>query len=223
MTAGPAVGRLRDRRCRANRTRHEERARACAKAHAAIWRPSLAHETVAAVFRIARPRIQAGAVIDRISDDVPDQLHHCRGKRFRFFLRQVVPRVRDDPMREAVGELRCVRAAVGDRNDAVGIAVERDGRHRDGGLTRQLVLNFPVAWVAVDQAVPMTIGVDHDVDVIGIVVRLDATVERGLVEFPVRRPLAPQDFGDIRAIGSKTGPTTISSGSTTGTRARLRL
>jgi hypothetical protein len=79
-------------------------------------------------------------------------------------------------------------SAVRNRNDAVGVAVERHGRDGDDRLARKLVLDVLVSRFAIDQASGRSGSRRR---LVGIVVRQDASVERSIVEFPVRRPLPP--------------------------------
>ena len=99
-----------------------------------------------------------------------EQLHHGACKRFRLFLGKIVTRARDDMMGTTAGELRCRRSAVGRRNNAIRFAVQRDHWDRDGRQRRQSALKVGVLLIAVGQTEAVPIAVDHDVDVIGIVV-----------------------------------------------------
>ena len=78
---------------------------------------------------------------------------------------------RNDAMSAAAGKLRRGCGAVGCRDNAVGIAIQRDGGHCDGRQRRQPALQLGISRIAVDETEAMAITVDHDVDIIGIVER----------------------------------------------------
>ena len=108
-------------------------------------------------------------------------------------------------MDAAAGKLRRLRGAVGRGHNAVGVAVQRDGGHGDDRQRRQPALDVGILRIAVGEAEAMTVAVDHDIDIVGIVVRHRRPLEARIVEMPVRRPLLPQDPGDVAPVGGKTG------------------
>ena len=121
----------------------------------------------------------------------PSSLHHSGRKRFGRFLRQVMTHGRDHAMDAAAGELRGGRSAIGRGDDAVGIAVQRDGGYADRREFREPALQLSIVRIARGQTEAMAIALDHDIDVVRIVMRHRGPLERRLVEMPVRRPLLP--------------------------------
>ena len=119
------------------------------------------------------------------------QLHHRSCERLGLFLRQIVAGARDDAMGTAAGKLRRLRGAVGRGSYAVTVAVHRDGGNRDHRQRRQPALDVGVLRIAVGEAEAVAVAVDHDVDIVRIVVRGRRPLEAGIVEMPVRRPLLP--------------------------------
>src|ERR1700687_4320240 len=78
-------------------------------------------------------------------------------------------------------------AAVGRRRHAVSLAVKRHRRHGDRRQLREPPLDVGISRIAVRKTVAMAIAVDHDVDLVGIVVRDRGPLEARIVEMPVRR------------------------------------
>ena len=138
-----------------------------------------------------------------------DQLHDRRRKRLGRFLRQIVPGARHHTMDAAAGEFRRAGGAIGCRRNAVACAVQRNRWHGDGRQRRQPVLDFGILRIAVGKAKAMAIAVDHHIDVIGIVVGHCSSLETGIVERPVRRPLRPQYPGDLAPVGGKARPAAL--------------
>ena len=64
---------------------------------------------------------------------------------------------------------------------AIGIALERDGRHRDDRRLRELSLQIVVLRLAFRQPEPPSVVMDHDVDMVRIVEGRRATLEALLV------------------------------------------
>ncbi len=137
------------------------------------------------------------------SSHPPDQLHHRCGERLRLFLRQIMSGTRDDAMDAVPGEFGRARLAVGRGRNAIAFAVERDRGHGDRRQRRELALDVGITRIAFDKTIAMAIAVDHDVDIVGIVVRDRGALEAGVVERPVRRPLLPQDPRDAAPVGGQ--------------------
>src|ERR1700730_1210067 len=144
-----------------------------------------------------------------VTDLTFDQLHHRSRERFGFFLRKIMPRARDDAMGARTGEFRRGGSAVGRGGDAVAGAVQRDGGDGNGRQRRQPALQPGIVRIAGRQAEAMAIAVDHDIDIIRVVEGRRRAREGGVVEMPVRRPLLPQDPGDLAPVGRKTCPAAL--------------
>src|SRR3954471_20312885 len=108
-----------------------------------------------------------------------------------MFLRQVVadPSI-DLSMLVLADELLGIRAGLRMRR-AVGIALERDRRHGDRRCIRKTTFDFAISRFALFQAEAPTVIMNDDRDVIGIVERSGATLERCIVEGPLRRGKLP--------------------------------
>src|ERR1700733_879963 len=74
------------------------------------------------------------------------------------------------------------------RQDAISLALERDGRHRDFWPFGQLPLDAFQRRIARRAAVTMPIRVDRHGDEIGIIERGRAALECCVIECPMRRP-----------------------------------
>src|SRR5476651_2665074 len=108
------------------------------------------------------------------------------------------------------GELfrrRIVRAR--DRAHAVGLAIEIDRRHADRGLGLDARLDVHERRIARRVTEAVTIGLDHNVDIVGIIEGGRGLVEGGIPEVPVGRPQLPQYFGDVAAIPGEAGAATL--------------
>src|ERR1700722_1474021 len=99
--------------------------------------------------------------------------------------------MRDNSMGAASAESRRGCAAIGRRRNAVRITIERDGWNLNRGLRRQAALQIGITRIAGGEPVAVTIAVDHDVDIIGIIEGRRGPVEGRIVEMPARRPLLP--------------------------------
>src|SRR4051812_7643906 len=100
-------------------------------------------------------------------------------------------------MVQAATEFRGMSYAIGRRINAIRVAVERDGGSGDHGLHRQPSLEIGIARIALGQTVAVTIAVDHDIDVVGIVEGRCGAREGRFIELPVWRPLLPEDLRDL--------------------------
>ena len=149
---------------------------------------------------------KSGAGVDCRAGDIDDGL----GEGLGCFLRQVVPdAARNDTMLVAAREFRRVDAGVRVRR-AIGVAFERDGghgNHRSGGesLFQIVILRFTVR-----QSQPPAVIVDDDGDVVGVVERGGAALERGIVKFPLRRGELPDQLRKVMPVCLITGPAPVS-------------
>ena len=91
----------------------------------------------------------------------------------------------DEPMFIFPGEFFGVSAGVRVRG-AIGITLEGDGRHRDDRECGKPLLQLVVFRLALSQAEPPAVVVDHDADVIRIVEGSGAAIECEIVEVPFR-------------------------------------
>ena len=69
---------------------------------------------------------------------------------------------------------------------------------------------------------PPAVVVDHDLDVVGVVERRRAAVERGLVEVPPRRRGSPDQLRELAPVGARSRPARARSRSSTGTTTAAR-
>src|SRR5579872_6717901 len=72
--------------------------------------------------------------------------------------------------------------------DAVTATLKRNGWDSDPRLLRQCNFDLLIHGIARDIAEAMAIGMNHDVDKIGIVEGCGSLVVGGVIKFPVRRP-----------------------------------
>src|SRR5712664_1667111 len=100
-------------------------------------------------------------------------------------------RARYHAMAAAVGELRRGPGAIGRGGNPVTVSVQGDGGYRNDGQGGQPPLQVGILRIAVSQTVAMAIAVDHDIDIVWIVVGFSRPFEGRVVELPVRRPLPP--------------------------------
>ncbi len=124
-------------------------------------------------------------------------------------LGKVVTRVEHLVVHAGPGEVTCRRAAVSGREVAICQAVQGDSRDCDGRLRSELLLDLVVGRVAGCESEAMTVGVQHDVDIVGIVEGHRGTFQRGVIEVPVRRVARPDHFGDFAPVGGETGSATL--------------
>ena len=92
---------------------------------------------------------------------------------------------------------------------AVGVAFERDRRHGDDGRLGQAALQRVVLRLAVAQADPPAVVVDHDRHVIRVVERGGAALERGVVEVPLRRGRPPDEPRELAPVALVPGPAAL--------------
>src|SRR6266511_3645787 len=87
---------------------------------------------------------------------------------------------------------------------------------RHGGNRRQigdqLLLDLVVWRVAGCKSQAMTLGVQHDVDVVGIVEGHRGAFQRCVIELPVRRVPRPDHLRDFAPVGGETRPCTAPAG-----------
>ena len=83
---------------------------------------------------------------------------------------------------------------------AVGITLKRDRRHGDDGSLGEPLFQLVIFRLAVGQAEPPAVVVDHDRDMVRIVERRGAAIERRVVEVPFRRGELPDQLGEIAPV-----------------------
>src|SRR5688572_21547687 len=83
---------------------------------------------------------------------------------------------------------------------AVGIAFKGDRGDGDHRALGKALLQLIILRLALGQALPPTIIVDHDADVIGIVEGDRAAIEGGVVEVPIWRSGAPDELGKLAPV-----------------------
>ena len=102
--------------------------------------------------------------------------------------------------REPVG----VGRAVGVR--AVEVAGDGDRRNGDRGPAGERPLEPEVALLALREAQPPAVVVDHDVDVVRVVERRRGAVEGGVVDVPLRRGDPPDQPGELARVAPVAEP-----------------
>src|SRR3954451_14042845 len=113
------------------------------------------------------------------------------------FLRQVVPdAARDDLVLVSPRELPGIGAGVGVWC-AIGVALQGDGGHGDGGTRGQPPLQIGVLRIAVSQAEPPAVIVDDNSDMIWVVEGRRAALERRIVEVPPGRGELPDELVEV--------------------------
>jgi hypothetical protein len=124
-------------------------------------------------------------------------------------LRQVVSDpAGDGPVHVLAGELLLIGAGIG-MGRTVGVTFEGDRRHGDGRAAGERPLEIVVSWLALGQAEPPAVVVNHDVDVVRVVEGCGATVERRLVEVPLGRGRLPDEPGEFASMFVVAGPATF--------------
>ena len=84
-------------------------------------------------------------------------------------------------------------------------AVQDDARHGDRRALGEAALDVVEARIAGRVAVAVPVGVDHDVDEVGIVERRRGVLEGRVVEAPGRRPFPPQQPAELAAVLRQAG------------------
>src|SRR5947209_10848742 len=125
-------------------------------------------------------------------------------------LGKVVTRVGQLVMHAGPAEVMGRRAAVSGREVAIGQAVQGDSGDRDSRLRSQLLLDLVVGRGAGCVSEAMTVGVQHDVDVVGIGEGHRGAVQGGVIEVPVRRVARPDHPRDVAPVDGETGSATLS-------------
>jgi hypothetical protein len=116
------------------------------------------------------------------------------------FLGKVVPDAAlDGPVRIGAGELAGIGTGVR-MGGAVGVALQGDGRDGDRRPSGEPLLQLVVCRLAVGQAQPPAVVVDHDRDVVGVVEGRRAAIEGGVVKGPLGRRGPPDQFGEVAPV-----------------------
>jgi len=95
-------------------------------------------------------------------------------------------RARYDAVAAAVGEFCRGPRAIGRGGNPVTVPVQCDGGHRNDGQGGQPLLQVGILRIAVSHTVAMAIAMDHDIDIVRIVVGFSRPFEGRIVELPVR-------------------------------------
>ena len=99
-------------------------------------------------------------------------------------LGKVVTRVGYLVVRAGPGEVTCRRSTVRCREVAICQAIQGDSRNWNDRLRSKLLLNLVVEREARYGSEAMSVGVKHDVDVVGIVEGHSGAVQGGVIEVP---------------------------------------
>src|SRR5918992_2545986 len=127
------------------------------------------------------------------------------GERLRGFLRQVVPNTASQiSVYVFPGELRGIGRRSRVRR-AVGVPFKRDRGHGDDRTGREPILEGVVGWLAFCQTEAPAVVVDDDADVIRVVERRGAAIERRFIEVPLWRCDPPDQPRKLTPIGLVAG------------------
>src|SRR4051794_22030923 len=179
----------------------------------AAWRSSMTPSQLDESAKAPWTRTTVSGAVEVASDmsgsllgvDVDDR----PGEGLRRLLRQVVADAAGDgPVRVRARELPRVGAGVRMRR-AVGVAFEADRRDVDDGGLGQAALQRVVLRLAVAQADPPAVVVDHDRHVIRVVERGGAALERGVVEVPLGRGRPPDEPRELAPVALVPGPAAL--------------
>src|SRR5262249_27276258 len=88
-------------------------------------------------------------------------------------------------------------------------SMQDDRWHGDRRPCGEAMLDRVEAWIARRIPVAMPVRVDDDVDEIRIVERWRGLLERGIVELPGGRPVAPQEPADLAPVGLEAAATAL--------------
>src|SRR5262249_48395049 len=116
----------------------------------------------------------------------------------RSLLRRVMPGLLEHPVLVRAGGHR--RMMGGTAVDATGVAVDRDGWHRDWWLRDETRFDVGHGRIAGNEAEAVSIGVDDDVDEVGVVECGGRAFESHVVERPTRGPHLPEQPRDFAAV-----------------------
>ena len=142
----------------------------------------------------------AGVGIVRQRRSIAVNLEDRFGKGLRGFLRQIVPdAARDDPMRIFARELLGIRTGVRVRRP-IGIPFQGNGGHSNDRSFGQPLFEIVILRLAFRQAEPPAVIMDHNADMIRIVEGRRGTLERGLIEGPLRRGELPDELGKVAPV-----------------------
>jgi hypothetical protein len=118
-------------------------------------------------------------------------------KGLRGFLRKIVP---DAALDSAVRVFAREPPGIGPGVRvwrAIGITFKSDGGHLDGWTLGKPLFYLGISRLAFSQAEPPAITMDHDADVIRVVEGRCTTIERGIIEIPLRRSELPNELRKI--------------------------
>ena len=110
-----------------------------------------------------------------------------------------------DPVLVSARELAAIGCGFRMRR-AVGVAFHGDGGHGDDRPFGELLFQIVVFRLAVGEAEPPAVIVDHDGDVVRVVEGRRAAVERRVVEVPFRRCEPPDELRKVAPVFVVAGP-----------------
>src|ERR1022692_795463 len=115
--------------------------------------------------------------------NVDDGLREC----LRSFLRQIVPDTTlDEPVFIFAREFLAIRTIVRIMWCTVGITLKGNGGHGDDRTCGNSLFKIVILRLAIGQAEPPSVIVDHDADVIWVVERCSGAIECRITEIPFR-------------------------------------
>ena len=100
-----------------------------------------------------------------------------------------MPRAAKDAVLVRSGKF--LRMMWGVSGHAIGIAIDRDGWNRDRRLGRKLCLDMGNRRISRHQPIAVPVGVNYDLDEIGVVEGFRRRLEGRVIEIPGRRPHSP--------------------------------
>ena len=124
-------------------------------------------------------------------------------------MRQIVPDAAlDNPVRICAREFLGIRTGVRVRRP-IGIPFKGDGGHGDDQTLGKPLFQFVVFLLAFCQTKAQAIVMNYDADMIRIVQRCRAAIERGVIGIPRWRSYLPDELGKIMPVFVVAGPATF--------------
>src|SRR5258705_8290687 len=83
---------------------------------------------------------------------------------------------------------------------AIRVTFEGNGRHADERSCGKLLFQTVIARLALSQAQPPAVVVNHDVHLIRVLERSRGSIERSVVEAPFRRSDLPDELREVAPV-----------------------
>jgi len=128
---------------------------------------------------------------------LPNSLHH----RFGCLTWEEVTRNRYDASLVRAGKKALVAFRRLRRRDPIAFAVQDNRRHRDHRLSGKFDFDLFKGWIAPRRPIAVAVGMDRDLDKIGVVEGFGGSLVFGVIETVIRRPQLPQFTTERPTIG----------------------